>query len=251
MSASADPSATPAAGTAAVSVARAIEREIAAAGWPVGELLGSEKELCNRFGVGRGVMREAARILEVRGAALRRRGPGGGLIVDRPDPALLASAAQLFLDYRGVTTSQLYRVWAALEVVAVQEVIDSLDETAIARLRGLVREPPPPTPTVRVDSLPDLHGEIARLCPNPAVGLFLAVIVSLCKEYGYEEMSARAAHWAHRSYVDMVDAVTSGDVALAQFLVRRFISRLAEMQAMRVERERLVQDTDLVIDVDR
>ena len=59
-------------------VARSIENQVVALGWPVGEVLGSEAELLERFGVSRAVLREAVRIVEHTGAARMRRGPGGG-----------------------------------------------------------------------------------------------------------------------------------------------------------------------------
>src|SRR3954451_5369104 len=65
-------------------LARRIEEEIVAARWPVGAVLGTETELAVRYGVGRSVLRETARVLESHGVARRRPGPGGGLIVTRP-----------------------------------------------------------------------------------------------------------------------------------------------------------------------
>ena len=67
--------------TLASVIARRLEDEIVARGWPVGEVLGSESELLEYFGVSRAVFREAVRVVENTGAARMRRGPGGGLIV--------------------------------------------------------------------------------------------------------------------------------------------------------------------------
>src|SRR4051812_32028391 len=59
-------------------VAQRIEDDIVASGWPEGQVLGSETDLLERFGVSRAVVREAVRIIEHTGAARMRRGPGGG-----------------------------------------------------------------------------------------------------------------------------------------------------------------------------
>ena len=64
-----------------------IEAQIAARGWTQGEVLGSESELLDEYGVSRAVLREAIRLLEHHGVATMRRGPGGGLIVRHPEPA--------------------------------------------------------------------------------------------------------------------------------------------------------------------
>src|SRR5438067_13885634 len=62
-----------------VVVARQIEAEILDRGFPVGEVVGSEAGLIERYGVSRAVLREAIRLLEHRNVAAMRRGPGGGL----------------------------------------------------------------------------------------------------------------------------------------------------------------------------
>lgn len=48
-------------------IARLVEEDLIARGWPQDASLGSEVELAERYGVGRAVVREAVRILEVRG----------------------------------------------------------------------------------------------------------------------------------------------------------------------------------------
>ena len=73
-------------------VARRIEDDVVARGWPVGTVLGSETDLLERFGVSRAVLREAVRIVEHTGAARMRRGPGGGLVVSEPNRSAVVTA---------------------------------------------------------------------------------------------------------------------------------------------------------------
>src|SRR5579883_1276568 len=68
----------------AARVAMLLEEQFIRDGWPVGSVYGREIELTEHFGVGRAVVREAARILEARGTARMRRGPHGGLVVTAP-----------------------------------------------------------------------------------------------------------------------------------------------------------------------
>ena len=65
-------------------VARAIVRRIQREGMVPGDRLGVEPDLLREFGVGRGVFREAVRILERFGITETGRGKGGGLCVGRP-----------------------------------------------------------------------------------------------------------------------------------------------------------------------
>src|SRR5205823_13642264 len=95
-------------------VARRIEDEIVASGWPVGEVLGSETELLDRFGVSRAVLREAVRIIEHSGAARMRRGPGGGLIVTEPNRDAVVAAISIWFSYVGITAAEIIEAWAPL-----------------------------------------------------------------------------------------------------------------------------------------
>jgi len=95
--------ATASAKKAACAIARRIEEDLIARGWPVGTIYGSETELADRFGVSRMVLREAVRILESRGTARMRRGPNGGLLVLAPEMAAVLEAIHRYVtSHRGV-----------------------------------------------------------------------------------------------------------------------------------------------------
>ena len=66
-------------------------------GWPLGEVLGSQSELIERYGVSRAVFREAVRLVENQQVAFMRRGPGGGLVVTEPTVDAIIDAAVLYL----------------------------------------------------------------------------------------------------------------------------------------------------------
>lgn len=80
-------------------VAHHIEEDLIHLGWPVGMIYGSEAGLSERFQVGRAVVREAARVLEVRGCARMRRGPNGGLQVLCPSRE---QSVEMTADYLGL-----------------------------------------------------------------------------------------------------------------------------------------------------
>lgn len=64
-----------------IAAARLLERDIRLDGWTVGRVFADRPELARRYGLGRRTLVEAVRLLEDRGIARMRRGPGGGLIV--------------------------------------------------------------------------------------------------------------------------------------------------------------------------
>jgi DNA-binding FadR family transcriptional regulator len=213
-------------------LARQISDEIVRQGWPVGDAIGSEAQLMARYGVGRYAIRETVRILENNGVARRRPGPGGGLIVTAPQPDAILQATRLFLDHRGVTPAHLIEAWTALEVAAVGDVATTIDVDGIERLRRLVQLEGEVGPEYLDYRQHNVHLEIARLARNPALELFLQVILELTLAHGISPIEEAAARWLHERHRRIVDAICAGDAPLAQFETRKYLERLGELGAI-------------------
>src|ERR1700683_2485466 len=84
----------------AAQVADLIVEDVMALGWPVGQVLGSESDLLERYTVSRAVFREAVRLVEHQQVARTRRGPGGGLVITEPTVGAVSDAVVLYL-HRG------------------------------------------------------------------------------------------------------------------------------------------------------
>lgn len=217
-------------------VADRIQEEIVARGWPVGEALGSEAELIERFGVSRAVFREAVRIVEHHNVARMRRGPGGGLIVTEPDPAAVQNAMALYLRYKGVGREALFEARAALEIAAVGSATERIGEDGIARLRQVLEnEEREGERAVAEAHTHHLHVVIAELTGNPAMAMFIEVLNRLNEEMilaeiqaGHREVMSVAAADYHKTHVAIVDAIASGDAALAQHRMRRHLSAILD-----------------------
>jgi GntR family transcriptional regulator, transcriptional repressor for pyruvate dehydrogenase complex len=113
---------------------------------PVGTTLPAEKELAESFGIGRGTMREALRILETFGLIEIRTGRYGGPVVRRPDAkdlsvsltlAFFANGSSMLdvLEARGVTEPALAELAAGrITPEQISELRDTIaamrDETA-------------------------------------------------------------------------------------------------------------------------
>src|SRR3954451_14746773 len=102
----------------AARVARLVEDEIIARGWPVGEVLGSETELRERFGVSRAVFREAVRLVEHHQVGRMRRGPNGGLVIVAPDAGPATRALVIYLEFLGTSVEDLLAARLLLEPLA-------------------------------------------------------------------------------------------------------------------------------------
>jgi DNA-binding FadR family transcriptional regulator len=163
----------------AARLARQIEDDIAAGGWQVGTVFGTEPELSQRYGASRSVLLEAVRLVEHHQVAVMRRGPKGGLVVRAPDLHGAATALAIYLDHIGTSVVDLMDVRLMLEPLAVRLVARSLTEETSAALREAAEEEVAQEYDALVQ-LPDrVHEVIADHCGNPVLELFLEVLSTL------------------------------------------------------------------------
>ncbi|MFF2851943.1 FadR/GntR family transcriptional regulator [Streptomyces sp. NPDC058001] len=211
--------------TLAPQVARKLENEIIQQGWPVGQLLGSETELRERFGVSRSVLREAIRLLEHQLVAQMRHGPGGGLVVCAPDSSPATRALVIYLEYVGTSVGDLHHARLLLEPLAARLATQSVTEEEIARLRATAG------PCQPVDA--DFHVLVGQLSGNKVLQLFTEVLARLSGQYvlTYQDAPSTgvAAPWVHAParHVEVVDAMLAGDDASAQV---RMVAHLTEIE---------------------
>lgn len=208
-------------------LARRIEAEIVADGWPVGRLIGTEPELLAQYGVSRPVMREAVRLLEYHMVAESRRGAGGGLRVTAPDPSAVTETAALYLDYVGVRASEMYAARSVLEVRCLELAIERLTEENIAELRDLVGK-------LRSTDIMQLfeydhrvETVVAEFCGDRVLTLFVKVLLQLAYQHGVplEERLAdpgRTEEWRTRQ-IGIAEAVLAGDAATARVRLLRYL----------------------------
>jgi DNA-binding FadR family transcriptional regulator len=211
-------------------VATALRDDIEAAGWPVGEILGSEAELIGRYGVSRAVLREAVRILEHHGALRTKRGPGGGLVVSRPDGAAVVRSAQIALEFGGVASKDLFEARAILEVATVALAAERCTpETAEVLRRGLEAERAGRNAAV---TFHDLHHLFAEAAGNRPLMLFIDVLAAITLSHvrpaqRTAEAVAAISDDANRAHASILAAVTAGDAALAQRRMARHLDAAA------------------------
>src|SRR4051794_1844056 len=84
-------------------LADSITETILKNGMQPGDRLPPEREMREQFGVGRGTLREALRVLEAEGLIIVRAGPHGGPVVTKPDAERLARMLILLLIGWGAT----------------------------------------------------------------------------------------------------------------------------------------------------
>jgi DNA-binding FadR family transcriptional regulator len=200
-------------------IARRIEADIIRRGWPIGQSLGSEQVLQERYQVSRSVLREAVRLVEHHRVARMRRGPNGGLLIREPDAVPATHAIIIYLEYLGITISDLLDARLVLEPLAASRAAQQIDEAGIDRLRAVLR-----AEQDRQPSIDEFHAVLAEQSKNPVLQLFIDILMRLTVRYaeGSRLASASDAFEAiehrHRDHSAILAAVTAGDAARAMTL---------------------------------
>lgn len=101
-------------------LAHQIEEDLIRQGWPAGMIYGTETDLTHRFKVGRKIVREAARVLEVRGSARMRPGPKGGLQVLSPSRTQSVEMAAEHIQLLGLAPAKIREARVLLDNVQAE-----------------------------------------------------------------------------------------------------------------------------------
>jgi DNA-binding FadR family transcriptional regulator len=219
----------------AARVARDIENDIIALNWPVGDVLGSEAELRAHYRVSRAVLREAIRLVEHHQVASMRRGPAGGLVVRAPDAGPATNAMIVYLAFVGTTVEHVLAARILLEPLAAALAAENINEAGIALLRAALAAEELPTSSVDLTHLRNqVHLVIAQLTGNPALRLFVDVLLRLTSRYAHESLTKvpDAAHpvliEGHQVHDELVSAVVAGESARAEHQAGEHLEAIAE-----------------------
>lgn len=205
-------------------VAERMHDDIAADGWRVGSVFGSETELLDRYGVSRAVLREAVRLLEHHNVARMRRGPGGGLVVQTPDPTASIHTMALYLDHQGLSGQDLRVVREVIELGCIATVTSEVPGPETAdRLRASISRA-----ALDGESGDQFHTELAELAGNSVLVLFLRIITELWSRHSRSERPPDPAtgEEVRRVHQAILDAVLAGDTVLARHRIRRHLQAL-------------------------
>lgn len=213
-------------------IAGRLEADIIRRGWPTGEVLGSEPELLDRFGVSRGVFREAVRLVEHKQIARMRRGPGGGLVVTEPADGPVIDAVAVYVRFAQVTLEELFEARKVIESTATELAARSLTEADLDELRRDFSPQSAPRDEGE-DDAQELHRRLAQLTGNTALELFASVLTRLTALYvgslPVSPASRRSRTAAsHEAHVAIAGALVGANPGLAAHRMERHLDALEE-----------------------
>lgn len=229
----------------AAKVADRIVGDVMAMGWPVGELLGSEAELLERYRVSRAVFREAVRLVEHKQVARTRRGPGGGLVITEPTVDAVIDAVVLYLYRVEARLDELFEARIAVEEIAGELAPARLDEQDLARLRTFVEAGnAPPSPDPRA-----LHALLASISRNPALELFVDVLNRVAMLYSADWQSFGPAVTTDTAFAHarIAEAVIVGEPGLARHRMRKHLEAEADYLRQRRSTQQLLPGNVIMI----
>ena len=91
-----------------------------------GDKLPNESEMIELFGVSKGTVREALRILEAQGLIITKTGPGGGSIIGEVSAERASSLLANYFYFQDLSLSDIYQMRKALEPELVASCIEAM-----------------------------------------------------------------------------------------------------------------------------
>jgi DNA-binding FadR family transcriptional regulator len=166
-------------------MARLVEEDLIADGWPVGKRCGSEEQMAARYQASRCVAREAIRILQLRGSVLTQRGPGGGVVVAATSIEDIAQAISNHFTMAGVSRATVLEAHRIINSIAA---VCAAKNTARKKVGGVASTGPHYIVTAHEAACDAKVGafsrRVAELTDNAAVVLLVHCMETLMQRLG-------------------------------------------------------------------
>jgi DNA-binding FadR family transcriptional regulator len=225
----------------AAKVADLIVEDVMALGWPVGQVLGSETDLLERYKVSRAVFREAVRLVEHQQVARTRRGPGGGLVITEPTVGAVIDAVVLYLHRVDARLDEIFEARIILEEITCQLAAERTDENDLAELRHFAAgEPVDPAGDPR-----ELHALVAAISRNAGLELFVNVFNRVAQLYSpdWQRLGSTIAGETTHAHAMVAEALMAGDAGLARNRMRKHLQAEADFFRRRRSTRQLLPDS--------
>ena len=167
-----------------VQVAEAIKSWVVEQGLQAGDRLPGEAELIERFGMAKGTIREAMRVLEAQGLIKTRTGPGGGSFVHEVSRQRAKALLGNYFYFKNLTIGDIYQLRLTLEPELASTMAGKLSEEVLEQLEANLAEYSEPAQTLdeereqHVASL-RFHAILAEQARNPLMGFAIDFMVNL------------------------------------------------------------------------
>jgi DNA-binding FadR family transcriptional regulator len=218
-------------------IAKQIVDDIFAQGLKPGAKLPAEREMLERFGISRGTLREALRILEVHGLLIIRSGPRGGPTVAQMTAADFNKACSLHFKAAGITVQQLWEARLGLEPTLARLATENLNDASRADLSSLLES----ARGASVDELAQyiklgsaVHRTIATASGDPILSLFAQSLGEMTANMESRNVFPPSEHErVHADHIAILQAILAGKAKRAESLVTAHMIDMRDTHMMR------------------
>lgn len=181
---------------------------------PEGTKLPTEQEMMTQFGVGRNSIREALRLLEMRGVITIRSGRGGGPVVRIPRSTDLSEALQLILQFQSATLNDILEARLLIEPMAAAAAAMVMDADSLevlqASVDSMLENPTDEANFTRQNNI--FHAAIGNSLRSPVLSVFLDSLKNVQDgvAYGIRYVPRRRLQVA-RAHQRVIDRIAERD----------------------------------------
>ncbi len=231
-------------------IADALKDWIADRGLQPGDRLPQEKQLIELFGVSRGTMREALKVLEAQGLIRTRTGPTGGAYINDVSMTHAIELLGNYFFFKDITIRDIYDLRKRLEPELAASLVGVVSGADIQRLQDtmtLYERPPQSQAEEREQRFAELafHETLAELCPNAVLAFVCQFLIRLLREltlcHRIYERPLPVLREGGRSYqIRLLDALRAGDTATVRAVMAEhmaFAQSAMEAQEAEVQRQ--------------
>ena len=204
-----------------------------------GARLPNEAQMITEFGVSKGTVREAMRILEAQGLIVTRTGPGGGSFVGEVTVERAKSLLANYFYFQELTVSDIYQLRRLLEPELAASLAGRLSAEQLDRLQDLATryDAPAVSPEEERDqhviSL-RFHEQLAEYGENPLLAFMVAFMARILTDLTvyrrlYEPHNEELWLRGRASQIELVAALRSGEADRARRIMREHMERAEDM----------------------
>ena len=231
-------------------VAESIKGYVVSNALQPGDKLPNEAELIELFGMAKGTIREAMRILEAQGLVKTRTGPGGGCFVHEVSETRTRALLANYFYFRHLTISDIYQLRKQLEPELVASLAGKLDTAAIAELQSITEQYETPPQNKEEDRQHHeaslrFHATLAAHAQNHFLGFIIGFMAEILSEVTttrrlFEPPNHQLWARGREFQLKLLRALEDGNEHQAREIMTQhmvFAENLMQQQELRVERK--------------
>ena len=211
-----------------------------------GQLLGSEDQLVETYGVSRPTLRQAAALVAQEQLLMVRRGVGGGYFARRPDTQAVAHMAAIYLQARSTTLGEIIKAIEPIKVEMAALASANRDPAMLEQWREFQERDRQVESEGGYREFLRSEREFSRLlgvaCGNNVLELFVLTLYEFCASIRREEDVYRDHpervhdYWSRRQA--LVSAILLGDSEMAALTASRCARMVTDWMVEDVARQR-------------